>query len=71
MFRLPSAGHCLAFVRSSASPILQILGRLDAALADAAWSAMRDRLQVFNTNDGWAGPEELLLTAVRRGGGKP
>jgi SAM-dependent methyltransferase len=68
VFRLPSVDRYLAFVRSSASPILQILGRLDAAAADAAWSEMRERLMTFTTPEGWAGPNELLLTAGRRPG---
>jgi len=66
VFHLPSVDHYLAFVRSSASPILQILGRLDAAAAESAWSDMRERLMVFTTTDGWDGPNELLLTAGRR-----
>jgi SAM-dependent methyltransferase len=66
VFHLPSVDHYLAFVRRSASPILQILGQLDAAAADAAWSEMRERLNAFTTHDGWAGPNELLLTAGRR-----
>ena len=66
VFRLPSVDHYLAFVRSSASPILQILAQLDAASAEAAWSEMRDRLMAFTTHVGWEGPNELLLTAGRR-----
>jgi SAM-dependent methyltransferase len=66
VFRLPSVEHYIAFVRRSASPILQILDRLDAAAAEAAWLEMRDRLQAFTTPGGWAGPNELLLTAGRR-----
>jgi len=66
VFRLPSVDHYLAFVRDSASPILQILGKLDAAAAEAAWSEMRERLMPYTTHDGWAGPNELLLTAGRR-----
>ncbi len=65
-FCLPSVDHYLAFVRSSASPILQILGRLDAVAAEAAWSEMRERLLAFTTPDGWEGPNELLLTAGHR-----
>lgn len=71
VFRLPSVDHYLAFVRRSASPIVQILARLDAAAADAAWSEMRERLTAFTTPDGWAGPNELLLTAGRRPGDTP
>jgi SAM-dependent methyltransferase len=66
VFRLPSVDHYLAFVRGSASPILQILSPLDTAAAEAAWSEMRQRLMAFNTQEGWAGPNELLLTAGRR-----
>ncbi len=63
VFHLPSVDHYLAFIRSSASPVLQILGRLDTASAELAWSEMRERLNAFTTPDGWAGPNELLLTA--------
>ncbi len=66
VFRAPSVDHYLAFVRSSASPILQILERLGAAAADAAWHEMRERLDVYTRQDGWEGPNELLLTAGRR-----
>lgn len=66
MFRMRSVDDYLAFVRSSASPILGILGQLAPAVAEAAWAEMRERLDVYSTQDGWAGPNELLLTAGRR-----
>jgi SAM-dependent methyltransferase len=62
-FRLPSVDHYLAFIRSSASPIQQILGKLDPQAAAAAWADIRERLSVFGTPRGWEGPNELLLTA--------
>ena len=65
-FRMPSVRHYLDFIRSSASPVLQILGRLDAAVATTAWDEMEQRLSAFNTATGWEGPNELLLTAGRR-----
>jgi SAM-dependent methyltransferase len=65
-FRLPSARAYLDFVRSSASPIRGLLGRLDAAAARAAWDEIEDLLSVFTTPAGWEGPNELLLTAARR-----
>ena len=65
-FRLPSARHYLDFVRASASPIQQILSQLDPAAQEAAWNDMETRLHAFDTPDGWAGPNELLLTAARR-----
>lgn len=65
-FRLPSAREYLDFVRASASPIQQILGRLDFAAAEAAWRDMEERLKAFQGEGGWVGPNELLLTAARR-----
>lgn len=65
-FSLPAAGHYLDFVRASASPIQQILGRLAPEAADAAWAEMEERLGAFTTADGWVGPNELLLTAGQR-----
>jgi len=65
-FRLPSTGDYLRFIRSSASPIQQILGKLDAAALETAWAAMEERLKVFEAAEGWQGPNELLLTAARR-----
>jgi SAM-dependent methyltransferase len=65
-FRLPSVRHYLDFVRSSATPIQQILGRLDPAAAQAAWDDIEARLTQFQTPGAWVGPNELLLTAARR-----
>jgi SAM-dependent methyltransferase len=65
-FRLPTVRDYLDFVRTSASPILQILGRLDDVKREAAWAEIADRLSAFNTSDGWEGPNELLLTAGQR-----
>lgn len=65
-FRLPSAGDYLEFIRSSASPIQQILGKLDERARQAAWAEMEERLGIFRTESGWEGPNELLLTAARR-----
>ena len=65
-FRLPSVKDYLDFIRTSASPILQMLGRLDDAARDAAWAEIEDKLSAFNTHGGWEGPNELLLTVGRR-----
>lgn len=61
-FRLPSVRTYLDFVRTSASPVLQILARLDDEGRQAAWADIEDKLSAFNTPDGWVGPNELLLT---------
>lgn len=65
-FKMPSVRHYIDFIRSSASPVLQILARLEPAAADAAWAEIEQRLSAFNTATGWEGPNELLLTAGRR-----
>jgi SAM-dependent methyltransferase len=65
-FRLPSARAYLDFVRTSASPVQQILAGLDPERRQAAWAAMEERLRKFDTAAGWEGPNELLLTAARR-----
>ena len=66
VFRMPSVDDYLAFVRSSASPILQILAGLEPAKAEAAWEDIRTQLHAFDTTAGWEGPNELLITAGRR-----
>lgn len=65
-FRLPRTRDYLAFVRTSASPIQQILAKLDEDARRAAWGAMEKRLKAFETASGWEGPNEILLTAARR-----
>jgi len=65
-FRLPSVQDYLDFVRTSASPILQVLASLDEVRREAAWAEIADKLGAFNTADGWEGPNELLLTAGQR-----
>src|SRR5690606_9745923 len=65
-FRLRSAKDYLDFIRTSAGPILQILGRLDEAKRGAAWAEIEAKLKAFDTADGWAGPNELLLTSGRK-----
>ena len=61
-FQLPSARDYLDFVRTSASPIVQILGPLNPEAREAAWADMEEQLEVFQLPDGgWEGPNELLL----------
>lgn len=66
VFRMPSVDAYLAFVRSSASPVLQILAGLGPAPAQAAWDDITEQLHAFDTPAGWEGPNELLITAARR-----
>ena len=65
-FRLPSVKDYLAFARTSAGPILQVLARLDVEARAAAWAEIEEKLSAFNVAGGWEGPNELLLTVGRR-----
>jgi SAM-dependent methyltransferase len=65
-FKLPRTRDYLRFIQASASPIQQLLGKLDAAKREAAWATMEERLKVFESAAGWEGPNELLVTAARR-----
>jgi len=65
-FKLPSVKDYLDFIRNSASPIMQILGKLDAPARKTAWAEIESKLSAFNTPAGWEGPNELLLTVGRR-----
>lgn len=60
-FHASSAAHYVNFLRSSASPIIEILAPLSAAARQDAWSDMTEQLKVFTTPSGWVGPNELLL----------
>jgi ubiquinone/menaquinone biosynthesis C-methylase UbiE len=66
VFKLPTVDDYIAFVRSSASPILQLLDGLGEARAAAAWVDIKKQLCAFDTPTGWEGPNELLITAARR-----
>ncbi|HVL55997.1 MAG TPA: class I SAM-dependent methyltransferase [Burkholderiaceae bacterium] len=65
-FRLPTAHDYVEFVRSAATPVQAILARLHPAAAAAAWADIEARLARFSDRDGWAGPNELLLTVGRK-----
>lgn len=60
-FRLPSSKHYLDFIRSSGSPVMQILAPLSGAAQSAAWDDMESQLNQFAGSQGWEGPNELLL----------
>lgn len=60
-FHMPSSRHYVDFVRTSGSPIMEILASLPAPAQTAAWDDMASRLEVFTTPAGWTGANELLL----------
>ncbi len=59
-FHALSAAHYVDFLRSSASPIIEILMPLSSAAQQEAWNDMTRQLEVFSTASGWAGPNQLL-----------
>lgn len=65
-FHAPSAAHYVDFLRSSASPIIEILAPLSSVARQEAWDDMTRQLEVFSTASGWAGPNELLHVVGRK-----
>ncbi len=65
-FRLPKTVDYLTFVRDSAGPILQILAPLGDDAKAAAWADIAAQLDIYQTDDGWVGPNTLLLTAGKK-----
>ena len=65
-FRLPTTADYLTFIKDSAGPILQILAPLDDVARAAVWRDIATQLDVYQTADGWIGPNTLLLTAGQK-----
>lgn len=65
-FRLPTAADYLTFIKDSAGPVLQILAPLSDAAREAAWRDIATQLDVYQTADGWIGPNTLLLTTGQK-----
>ena len=59
-FHATSAAHYVDFLRSSASPLIEMLAPLSSAAKEAAWRDMTEQLMVFSTPSNWVGPNELL-----------
>lgn len=60
-FHLPTSCDYVDFVRTSGTPIMEILAPLPASAQRAAWDDMAVQLNRFATPTGWVGPNELLL----------
>ena len=59
-FYASSAAHYVNFLRSSASPLIDVLASLSYAAQQAAWDDMTEQLKMFTTPKGWIGPNQLL-----------
>ena len=67
LFRTASVEDYVAFVRTSGSPVMEILRHLPAAGQADAWADITRQLDRFSTAHGWEGPNELLLcSAINR-----
>jgi SAM-dependent methyltransferase len=66
-FRVSSAIRYVEFLRSAASPIIDMLARLTDPLQRAAWDDLHHQLKAFDTSSGWVGPKTLLLFSAQRG----
>jgi ubiquinone/menaquinone biosynthesis C-methylase UbiE len=67
-FELPDAAAYVDFVRSSGSPIMEVLAPLDEKARESAWGEMVEALGQFQGDRGWLGPNELLLASGTRAG---
>jgi hypothetical protein len=60
-FRLRNVDAYITFLRSAASPLIEILSTLTSSQQAATWNEMRIQLKRYDHPDGWVGPNELLL----------
>jgi ubiquinone/menaquinone biosynthesis C-methylase UbiE len=63
-FRTTSVDDYVRFVRTSGSPVIEVLRHLTAAQQAAAWADITHQLDRFTAANGWEGPNELLLCAA-------
>ena len=63
-FCAPTVRHYVDFVRTSGSPIMEILASLPPATQDDVWRDIEAQLDAFSTPAGWIGPNELLLLSA-------
>jgi ubiquinone/menaquinone biosynthesis C-methylase UbiE len=67
-FRMERCEDYVAFVRSAASPVIEMLKPLSAQAREAAWADITEQLRAFDTPKGWEGPNELLLCSAQKPG---
>ena len=60
-FRLDRPAQYVEFVRTSGSPVIEMLRDLDAESQAAAWDDIERQLARYSDSTGWTGPNELLL----------
>ena len=63
-FCAPTVHHYVDFVRTSGSPIMEILAPLAPAAQHGVWRDIEAQLDAFTAPAGWVGPNELLLCSA-------
>ena len=63
--KLASVHHYIEFLKSAASPIIELLSQLTPSAQQAAWLDMTEQLKQFEHGGGWTGPNELLLAKAQ------
>ena len=63
-FCAPTVRHYVDFVRTSGSPIMEILALVPLEAQDEVWRDIEAQLDAFSTPAGWIGPNELLLLSA-------
>ncbi len=66
-FYAPTVADYIEFLRTSASPLIELLASLDETMQQHAWDEMRTQLQMFTRESNWQGQNELLLCSASRG----
>ena len=69
-FHCASVDDYIAFVRTSGSPVIEVLRHLPAARQADAWADIARQLDRFSTVHGWVGPNGLLLCSALRPEGR-
>jgi ubiquinone/menaquinone biosynthesis C-methylase UbiE len=66
-FHWPNVEQYIKFLRTAASPVIEILAPLKPSERHNAWCDMKEQLMVFGSLSGWDGPNEFLLGSATAG----
>lgn len=64
--RVADAAECVRFERESFGALHQMLSGLDAEQQEVVWKDIEEELRVFDTDDGFVGPCELVIAGATR-----
>ena len=64
-FRLSRCEDYVDFVRTSGAPIVEMLKTMNAQDRELVWDDLTGQLRQFSNEQGWEGPNELLLCVAK------